>query len=350
MASHDKLWAKRDTVRIGVVAVDRGLAVAVDGLADVFAVATQWWSALAGSRAGRFETTILGAHASLHTFTGRPLAIDATLDEWPGKAGGDIVICSATADPNAVIGDSDAVVGWLRKTAKRPRITVASVCTGAFFLAEAGLLDGLRATTNPLYARTFARRYTHVRLELSRVIVDEGQRVTAGTVSAGLNLALHFVEKYAGVEVASVTAKSFAVDKNRESQSPYLIPPRRLDAGDELAVRAQRWIEEHHADPDVTLAAIASANAVGVRTLQRHLVAATGDGPLDYLRRVRLEAAKRLLETTEDTVDRISWRVGYRDARSFARLFGSYVDLTPSAYRERFGIVPNGKRRARSAL
>ena len=95
----------------------------------------------------------------------------------------------------------------------------------------------------------------------------------------------------------------------RSPQDPYLIPPRSLDEGDELALLAQRWIEANHANPDVSLAAIATAHAVGARTLQRRFVAATGDSPMDYVRRVRLEAAKRLLETTRESVDRITWKV-----------------------------------------
>jgi transcriptional regulator GlxA family with amidase domain len=346
MARGDKSRAKHDKVRIGVLAVDRGLTVAVGGIVDVFAVASYWWRVHAGARAGRFETTVLAEHRALATFTGKPVMIDATLDEW-SDADTDVVICSAVAvDPARAVDESPALIDWLRARGDRPKLTIASVCTGAFFLAEAGLLTGLRATTNPLYARAFAKRYPDVKLALSRVLVDEGRRITSGTVSAAWNLALHFVERYAGVEVASLTARSLAVDKNRESQDPYLIPERRLDDGDELAIGAQRWIEAHHADPDVSLDAIAAAQSVGARTLQRRFLAATGDGPMDYLRRVRLEAAKRLLETTRDSVDRVTRKVGYRDPRSFARSFQSAVTLTPAAYREKFGeIVSHRSRR-----
>jgi transcriptional regulator GlxA family with amidase domain len=342
MARGDKVGAKRDTVRIGIVAVDQGLSVAVGGLVDVFAVASYWWGVRAGARAGCFQTTVLAESDAIRTFTGRPVAIDATLGEWKG---GDAIICSAAAvDPAAVVERSAEVVRWLRAQGARPAVTIASVCTGAFFLAEAGLLSGLRATTNPLYARAFARRYPDVRLALSRVLVDEGRRITAGTVSAAWNLALYFVERYAGVEVATLTAKALAVDKNRETKDAYLIPPRRIEEGDELTVRAQRWIEVHHPDADVSLSAIAAAHGVGARTLQRRFVEATGDGPMDYLRRVRLEAAKRLLETTREQVEGITWRVGYRDARSFARLFERHVAITPSAYREKFGMMTRERR------
>lgn len=338
---------RADLVRIGVVAVDRGLTVAVGGLVDVFAVANYWWTAHARERAGRFETTVLGGSEGVRTFTGKPVAIDARLEDWRG---GDLVICSAVAiDPPSVVDASPGLVKWLARAGQRDDLTIASVCTGAFFLAEAGLLEGLEATTNPLFANVFARRYPDVKLALSRVLVDAGRRVTSGTVAAGLNLALHFVERYAGVEVAALTAKSLAVDKNRETQSPYLIPPRRIEGGDpdDLAMRAQRSMEKRHDDPDLSLAKIAAELVVTPRTLQRRFVEATGDGPMDYLRRVRLEAAKRLLETTDDPVDTITRRVGYRDPRSFARLFHTYVDLTPTEYRARFGTTLVRRRRKR---
>jgi transcriptional regulator GlxA family with amidase domain len=334
MVESDNLQVERDKVRVGLIGVDGALTVALGGLLDVFAIANHW-CARAGKGERLFEVTIVGTSSDVRTFTGRAVATDATIRSW---SGGDVLICTAVAvEPVRAVERNPELVGWLGEQAGRAGVTMASVCTGAFFLAEAGLLSERRATTNPLYGDVFAQRYPDVRLQLSRVLVDEGARITAGTVTAGLNLALYLIERYAGVEVAALTAKSIAVDKNRETQTPYLIPARRLTEGDELAVRAQRWIEAQHADPDLDLARIASAQAVSSRTLQRRFLAATGDRPLDYLRRVRLEVAKRLLETTREPIEQITWQVGYRDPRSFARLFHQYVQLTPSAYRARFG-------------
>lgn len=336
MATHDNLQAKHDTVRVAVVAIEGCLTVAVAGLVDVFAVANKWEKARTGRSERRFEIRVLSAEPNgVRSFTGYPMPADGPLDSW---AGGDIVICSAVAnDPVRSVQRNPELVAWLAAQARVPDQQLASVCTGAFFLAEAGLLDGHRATTNPLFGDAFAKRYPAVKLELSRVVVDEGGVVTAGTVSAGLNLALHLVERHSGVEVAAITAKALAVDKNRETQVPYLIPTLRLDAGDELAVRTQRLIEARHSEPDLSLETLAAALSVAPRTLQRRFHSATGDSPITYLRLVRLEAAKRLLETTDGSIDSITWDVGYRDSRSFSRLFRANTTLTPSGYRARFG-------------
>jgi transcriptional regulator GlxA family with amidase domain len=342
MARLDKRQARNDTaapVRIGVVATNGGLAVAIAGLVDVFAVANRWVKLRTGAAERCFELAVLGTDArGIRSFSGYDTPVDAHFDAW---AGGDVVLCSAVAvDPVVSVGENAAMVAWLAERAKTPGITMASVCTGAFFLAEAGLLAGRRATTNPLYARAFAARYPDVRLELARALVDEGPVLTAGTVAAGLNLALYLVERYAGVEVAALTARSLALEKNRESQAHYLIPAMRIDGDDELTAQAQRWIEAHHADAGLSLARVARALAVTTRTLERRFAAAVGDTPMGYARLVRIEAAKRLLESTEEPIEAITRAVGYGDARSFARLFRAQVGIAPGAYRARFGRLP----------
>jgi transcriptional regulator GlxA family with amidase domain len=157
-------------------------------------------------------------------------------------------------------------------------------------------------------------------------------------VTAALSLALHLVERHAGIEVAALTAKSLAVDKNRDSQAAYLIPKHRIDVGDDLAVRAQRWIEANYAEPTLSLEALAKALGASPRTVQRRFVDATRDTPMGYARLVRIEAAKQLLESSRTSVDEIVALVGYRDVRSFARLFRELTDESPSSYRARFGL------------
>ncbi|AKF09085.1 Transcriptional regulator, AraC family protein [Sandaracinus amylolyticus] len=318
-----------ETLRVGVLALDGCLEFAVAGFVEVLAIADRLVAMAGGSR--RFEVAVVAPRIGAETFTARRVAVDVALSAWRG----DLLVCAPVIDPERTLASERDAIAWL---AERPSARVASVCTGAFFLAEAGLLARRRATTNPLYARAFAARYPDVELELSRVIVDEGEIVTAGTVSAALSLALYVVERHAGVEIAARTAKAIAFDKNRETQSPYLVPAHRVEDGDELAVRAQRWIEAHHADHALSLERIAAALAVTPRTLQRRFLDATGETPMAYLRLVRLEAAKSLLESTRAPVDEIVARVGYVDARSFARLFRAHTELTPTQYRARFGL------------
>ena len=167
---------------------------------------------------------------------------------------------------------------WLKGRAAEG-VLLTSVCTGAYFLAEAGLLDGRRATTYPGRATSFRRRYPNVRLEPDHRIVDEGSVISAGATTSYLDLALYLVDRYAGHPVAVATAKVLAVDKNRLTQR------------------------------------------------------------LSYLHRVRIEAAKRLLEETRSNVDEITAAVGYTDPRSFGRLFRRHTGMSPREYRRRFGVL-----------
>ncbi len=335
MAADDNLVAIRDMpVRVGIVAIDDCLTVAVGGLLDVFAVANRWHRIRTPQGKRLFEPSIRSDRTVVNSFTGYPIPIDGSLKSWEG----DVLICSAVAhDPVRTMEQNSDLADSLGVIATRRGVTVASVCTGAFFLAEAGLLQNRRATTNPMYARSFSARYPSVELCLSRVLVDEGPVITAGTVSAGLNLALHLVEKHGGVEIASLTAKALAIDKNRVSQAPYLIPSYRLEEGDALTVRTQRWLEAHHSDAGVDLEGAAQALGASSRTLQRHFTGVTGIGPMHYLRLVRLEAAKRLLETTDESIEAVAWKVGYSEVGTFHRMFKAQVELTPAAYRSKFG-------------
>jgi transcriptional regulator GlxA family with amidase domain len=229
------------------------------------------------------------------------------------------------------------LIAWLRASAARGTV-LASVCTGAFFLAEAGLLDGRRATTYPGRASSFRRRYPRVTLDADRRLVDEGVVVSAGATTSFLDLALHLVERYAGHAIAVLTAKVLAVDKNRLSQRPYFLFADQRDHGDAQMLQIQDWLEEHHRDA-VDIQALGRLVAMSVRTLNRRFRAATGESPISYLHRIRIEAAKRMLEDTRANVDEITRAVGYGDARSFSRLFKRETGLAPRQYRERFGVV-----------
>jgi transcriptional regulator GlxA family with amidase domain len=324
-------------VRVGVVVVPGCLTVAAAGLVDIFAVANRWSRQQGGARL--FEVEVLAPTAApVYSFTGYALPTDGVVSDY---APGDILICSAVAShPGRVVGEVPELIGWLEALA--PQVPVASVCTGAFFLAEAGLLDGEEATTNPMFEGQFRDRYPGVRLATDQVLVRSGRTLTAGTVTAGLHLGLHLVEQFAGVRLASLTARALAVDKNKRSQLPYALPRLPRSASDSLVVRVLGWLGAHLGESGITLATLARQHGVSVRTLSRRFQEATGITPLAALRGMRLEQARSLLEATTDSVDEITVAVGYQDARSFTRLFRREVGVTPTEYRRRFGARHHG--------
>ena len=212
---------------------------------------------------------------------------------------------------------------------------LASYCTGSFILAEAGLLDGGVATTHWAQARTFAKRYPEVDLRVSEILTEQNHILCSGAVTTSLNLALRLVEKFAGREVAVTTGKMMLIDTNRVSQSSFASLPDAPVHSDALVARAQRWMEKS-LQQGFSLAELAQHLAVSERTLNRRFKLATGEAPLHFLQTLRVDVAKRLLETKGLNVDAVSARVGYGDLSTFRRLFKRETGLSPREYQRRF--------------
>jgi transcriptional regulator GlxA family with amidase domain len=216
---------------------------------------------------------------------------------------------------------------------------MASVCTGAFFLAEAGLLSRRRATSHPLFAEVFRRSYPDVQLVPEERMVDGGSVLTAGSTTSFLELAIYLIDRFASHELAVLTAKTLSMDLSHRSQLPYFLFVAAKDHGDDEVSSLQSWLEKHHTRP-VAMSQLARRGAMSQRSLNRRFLSATGMAPVNYLHRLRIESAKHLLETSQLSIDQITSKVGYENARSFSRLFKSRVGLAPRQYRARFSSAP----------
>lgn len=158
----------------------------------------------------------------------------------------------------------------------------------------------------------------------------------AGSTTAFLDLAIYLVDRFVGHEVAVLTAKTLNVDLERRSQLPQYLYVAPKDHGDRAVLDLQSWMEQHASDP-ISMTELAARGAMSLRSLNRRFRAATGLTPIEYLHRVRIETAKRLLEASDASVEQITARVGYSDARSFGRLFRTLAGVSPREYRARFG-------------
>jgi transcriptional regulator GlxA family with amidase domain len=219
---------------------------------------------------------------------------------------------------------------------------LASYCTGSFILAEAGLLDGGVATTHWAKAKVFARRYPDVDLRVSEILTEQNHILCSGAVTTSLNLALLLVEKFAGADIAAATARMMLIDTNRVSQASYATLPDEPQHTDALVAGAQRWMEKSLAQ-GFSLTELARHLAVSERTLNRRFKQATGEAPLHYLQSLRVDVAKRLLETKTLNVEAVSARVGYGDLSTFRRLFKRETGLSPRDYQRRFSRRPQGR-------
>jgi len=214
---------------------------------------------------------------------------------------------------------------------------IAGSCTGAFLVADAGVLDGRAATTHWMFAGEFARRYPAVTVRADQMIVDNGDVITSGGATAFLNLVLYLVERFAGHERANMAAKVLLVDGHRPSQLPYIAFGRRRSHDDPIVHQVQQHIDLHLGAP-LRISDLASRFGLSERTLSRRFTAATGSGPRAYLQHARVQEAMRLLETSSDSVERIRGRVGYADPAAFRRVFKESTGLSPGGYREAYGL------------
>lgn len=227
------------------------------------------------------------------------------------------------------------LVDWLRAVHAAGG-TLASCCTGSFLLAATGLLDQRLATTHWRAEQTFRALFPQVELRIDSLLADGDRIVCGGGAQSFSSTVLWLVRQWQGEAVAGNTAKLMLADGRTEGQNAYRqwLPLR--DHGDDAIARGQLWLEENYREV-FDLAAFAERLHLTPRTLMRRFKLATGMAPLQYQQRLRVEAAKAALESSQQAVNQVVWQVGYEDASSFQRLFKRETGLTMVEYRQRFG-------------
>jgi transcriptional regulator GlxA family with amidase domain len=239
---------------------------------------------------------------------------------------------------DVTIGTSDEVLRAL-KSAYAAGTRIASICSGAFTLAEAGLLDGKRATTHWLAADLFRATFPAVDLDPDVLYVDEGQVLTSAGASAGLDLCLHMVARDYGAAVAAGAARLAVAPLHRSGgQAQFIL--RNTAPAKHIAERTELddvllWIE-HEAHRDLTLGDIAKRAAMSVRTLNRRFQAETGQTPMQWVTGVRVRHAQQLLESTAHGVEKIGRDVGFSSPANFREQFRRLTGVAPQSYRNTF--------------
>jgi transcriptional regulator GlxA family with amidase domain len=264
--------------------------------------------------------------------SGLPIHCHSTIQET-SKA--DLVIVPAfDGDVLSQLADNSAAIPWVRKMYERGA-DVASICTGAFVLAEAGILDGKTATTHWIAQDLFRQRYPRVRILAEQIVVDHGRVCTSGGATSFLTLTAYLVEKYCGAEAARQMAKIFLIDMNKGPQTAYAIFRTQKNHRDPEILKAQELIEAQ-SSRGLSVAELASRMNMSGRNFVRRFKAATGNTPIEYIQRVRIEAAKHALESGNDPVDSVAARIGYEDVSSFRSVFKRETGVSPMDYRKRY--------------
>ena len=248
-----------------------------------------------------------------------------------------ILIPSIEGDPREVIAKNQPLITWIKEVAGHGKKEVMSLCTGAFLLGEAGVLDGKICTTHWIDADLFQKLFPKAKLEVDRIIADDQACYTSGGAFSGLNLLLYYIRKKAGAETAIWLSKLFEINLDRRSQSQFIIFNQNKTHDDELIESCQEFIETHFAEK-ISVASLSRKFGFSRRNFFRRFKSATGITPNEYLQRVRIEIAKNFLETTDKRVYEVQNEVGYHDPKTFREIFVKLTGLTPKVYRDKYRL------------
>lgn len=212
---------------------------------------------------------------------------------------------------------------------------VASLCVGAFLLASTGLLEDKKCSTHWGFINEFREMFPAVEVVDGAIVTEENGIYSSGGANSYWNLLLHLVEKYTDRQTAILASKYFAVDIDRDSQAAFAMFKGQKEHKDEEVILAQEFIESNYQDK-ISVDFLANLVAVGRRTFERRFKKATNNTVLEYVQRVKIEAAKRSFENSRKNISEVMYDVGYTDTKAFRNLFRKITGLTPIEYRNKY--------------
>ena len=225
-------------------------------------------------------------------------------------------------------------VGWIQDQYNNGA-EVASLCVGAFLLASTGLLNGKKCSTHWLFANEFRNMFPDVELVDGSIITEENGLYSSGGANSYWNLLLYLVEKYTNRDIAILASKFFAIEIDRNSQNAFMMFQGQKEHEDDEIKKAQEFIEENYPDK-ITVYNLADKFAIGRRSFERRFKKATHNTVVEYMQRVKIEAAKRSFESSRKNINEVMFDVGYTDTKAFRSVFKKITGLTPVEYRNKY--------------
>jgi transcriptional regulator GlxA family with amidase domain len=323
------------TQEILFIVPENGLLVEVAGLCDIFSRANL--ALPDSSRLPRYSWRLASTtrRKMIEGSSGLKVMADAQLAELDPTRRWGTVIVTGRGPEGAV---NEAVSDWLRLAARRAG-RIVSVCAGAFLLAEAGLLDGRRATTHWQRTDELAQRHPRVLVDPAPIYTQDGRIFTSGGATAGFDLALSLVERDLGFTIAQEVAKTMVLYLRRPGGQSQFSASLAREASSESPIRAlQAWILEHLKE-DLRVDRLARRSAMSPRNFARVFTEEVGTTPARYVEELRLEAAKRRLENDDGSIERIAADCGFGNAVNLRRVFQRHLGIAPRDYVERFGRI-----------
>lgn len=245
-----------------------------------------------------------------------------------------IIIPSLNHNYGITVKRNQLMMEWINAQFRKGA-EVASICTGAFLLASSGLLNGRSCSTHWSAADELRIKFPEIDIKMGKVITDENGIYTNGGAYSFLNLIIYLVEKFYDRETAIYCAKVFQIEMDRKSQLSFVIFKGQKQHQDDLVKKAQEYIERHPYEK-ISFEDLSSRLSAGRRNFDRRFIKATGDTPLEYAQRVKIELAKRAFENSIKTVHEVMYEVGYSDAKAFREVFRKITGLSPMEYRSKY--------------
>jgi transcriptional regulator GlxA family with amidase domain len=245
-----------------------------------------------------------------------------------------VLIPALFGDMQAAISKNKILLPWINEQYKNGA-EVASLCVGAFLLASTGLLNGKKCSTHWGFQNEFRQMFPEVEVIDGSIITEEHRIYSSGGANSYWTLLLHLLEKYTDRATAVLASKYFAVDIDRDSQAVFAMFMGQKNHGDKAIKKAQEYIEQHTQEK-IAINELADIVAVGRRSFERRFKQATNNSVLEYILRVKIEAAKRQFENSRKNINEVMYDVGYTDTKSFRTMFKKLTGLTPVEYRNKY--------------
>lgn len=249
-----------------------------------------------------------------------------------------VFIPALFGDMQTAIDRNKVLIPWINEQYENGA-EVASLCVGAFLLASTGLLNGKKCSTHWGFQNEFREMFPEVEVIDGSIITEEYRLYSSGGANSYWNLLLHLVEKYTDRETAVLASKYFAVDIDRDSQTAFAMFKGQKNHSDTAIKKAQEYIEQHISEK-ITVDELADLVAVGRRSFERRFKQATSNSVLEYIHRIKIEAAKRSFETSRKNMNEVMFDIGYTDTKAFRTVFKKVTGLTPIEYRNKYNKIP----------
>ncbi len=317
-------------VEIGVLNYPGAQASAVHGLTDLFTAANRFSTEL-GRETGRQIRT---SHWQVARRTGR--IERAFVTPSGGTSRLDALIVPPSLEGRKAMQTGPKILTWVKKRHQDGAI-VCSICAGAFVVAQAGLFQGRSVTTHWALEEQFSEAFPDIDLQTAKLIIEDGDIITAGGVMAWADLGLRLIDRFDGPSVMLAVARYFLVDPRGREQQFYSTFAPHLHHGDQAILKVQHWLQANFECP-TSLAVMSGMANLSERTFLRRFRKATGRNPTAYLQQLRVGKARELLEFSSMPFNQISWKVGYEDASAFRKVFQKVMGLSPGDYKRRFAV------------